>query len=159
MDKDRQKKLIIILGIVLFGLIASGAAVSYTSKPSFCTSCHEVAPSVAGWEQGTHANVDCLKCHAEPGVMGKVKIKLGGLHEVKVHLTENRTNWDIKGYVPNERCLTCHEAKMDSYDKFIKPIHDKAIKGEEGFNCGQCHRSTIHGEKEYKDERLEATKS
>lgn len=147
-SKEIQKKIIIILGALSIGLLGTGAAISYSSQPSFCTNCHEVAPSVAGWEQGTHSKVDCLACHADPGLVGKIKIKVGGLQEVKVHLTEDLTNWDLRGHVPNERCLTCHEAKMNKIPTFVRDIHEQALKGE--GNCGQCHRSAIHGEREYK---------
>ncbi len=138
---ENRKKLILIIGLSLGVLIMLGSAgISYTSKPSFCTSCHEVAPAVAAWETSAHNSVDCLKCHAEPGFIGKVKIKLGAVHEIKAHLFDNLTSEDLKAEVPRERCFSCHAQEDLIKDK---PLHEEIVANEE-VTCASCHRNAIH---------------
>jgi len=153
MERSKMKKLIIILGIALIGIIGSGAAVSYTSQPSFCTSCHEVAPAVESWEVSAHQQVDCMACHADPGFTGKMKIKLNSWKEIKAHLFDNLSPEEVGAHVevPADRCLSCHVTEGEPTNKYAKGLdvgslpdfamHENATE----LDCISCHgRDIVH---------------
>ena len=39
----------------------------YTSRSEFCNSCHIMEPYYVSWQESSHANVACIKCHFAPG--------------------------------------------------------------------------------------------
>jgi nitrate/TMAO reductase-like tetraheme cytochrome c subunit len=136
----KKDRLYILLGVfVAVGLIAFGA-IEYTSSPGFCSSCHEIAPSVDGWRSSAHAVDDaatCLDCHADPGFVGEMIAHIGGLQEAYVHVTEKPTAQDIDGLVPQARCLECHD---DAWDDEAFPVDHPTKESP----CGVCHRDSAH---------------
>jgi cytochrome c-type protein NapC len=45
------------------------ASVEITSRSSFCNSCHIMESYYKSWQAGTHAQVECVKCHIPPGTV------------------------------------------------------------------------------------------
>lgn len=131
---------LIIIGIT-FSLIvlASGVGMSYTSKPNFCSTCHSMENAYTAWTVGNHKEIDCIKCHVDPGVVNKIKLKLGGLNQVYLTVTGNEPEV-IKAEVPMRRCFNCHN-KKELLTK--QPLHE-SIVAEEGTSCASCHRTVIH---------------
>ncbi len=136
-----NKKLVLIFSLGIGLLVFLGSyGVAYTSQPSFCTNCHEVAPAVTNWESSAHNSVDCLKCHAEPGMIGTLERKLGAWKEVKSHLFDDLTYADLETIVPANRCFACHKEEELFQDK---PFHEQFVNVE-NKSCASCHREAIH---------------
>ncbi len=127
-----------LLGIALFG------AMKYTSRSGFCASCHEMTPMYKAWQQSGHAGVDCVKCHAEPGLAGYVGTKVKALGEVYYHITGsykkpitiNSETWQF-----SQRCLLCHENIKGSG----KPHN--SVHFQQQMPCTSCHRDMVHDPK------------
>ena len=143
-----KKKL--LLTLVIAGIIlatALGIGIHETSKPTFCNTCHSMEPYVAAWKTSTHASTDCMACHRDPGLVGLVKVKLGGLKQVAVELTSKPEPEEIKGKaeVPNRRCQSCHELNKLSGPTAINFSHELHA-GKKGLECVTCHGDLVHGE-------------
>lgn len=132
-----RRKLYLWVGVLVAFVILTVGTLEVTSTPEFCGSCHEVEPSMIGWETSAHADVSCMKCHAGDGVLGYLATKIGGLREVYVHVTEKPENADLVGEVDVEKCLTCHEDEWED-ETFVAehPTQDAP--------CAACHRETFH---------------
>ncbi len=87
----KTKKTVFFIGlglmIAVVLLIGAYAAMHYTSQPQFCVTCHEIEPSGASWETGSHQEVKCLSCHATPGNLGYIERKVGSYKEIYLHFT------------------------------------------------------------------------
>jgi len=107
--------------------------------------CHEMQPAVEGWSRGTHDDYSCLACHADPGVIGYLKVKIvdGLWRDVRIHLT-NPPEQVAKSYVPPSRCMTCH---ADEFRKagFLEehPTEARDLSDPDEY-CPECHRDSIH---------------
>ncbi|GAB4280974.1 MAG: hypothetical protein Kow0067_00040 [Coriobacteriia bacterium] len=138
--RKKTKKRWIVVGVLAALVVVGVAAFEYTSTPGFCESCHEIAPSVEGWRASAHAQddaADCMDCHADAGFVGELVTHIGGIQEAYVHITESPEEGDIRGEVPAERCVRCHE---DAWD-------DEAFAAEHPTPeapCGVCHRDSAH---------------
>lgn len=135
---------LIVLGIAV-GVIAilAGAAVAataYTSRPGFCTSCHEMTPYYSAWNAGPHTGVACVDCHVDPGLAAQVPHKVEALREVYVHFTSNPTfpGTDVSP-IPDSRCLACHSGTI----AVDKPGFDHE-QHRQGRSCVQCHTGVGH---------------
>ncbi len=134
--RKRSGKLWILLGVLL-ALVAVVVGVwEYTSTPGFCASCHVIRPSVDGWRDSAHADeAECMDCHADEGFSGEFIAHIGGLEEVYMLWTEKPEAEDIRGHVPIERCLSCHE------EDWAELPEDHPTREAP---CGVCHRDTAH---------------
>ena len=139
---DRRKKhfiLIIALGIGL-GLVLAFGAIKYTSRPQFCATCHEIAPYVARWEESVHKDTNCVKCHAEPGLIGTYKRKLYSVKELVSHVQGKEPSGATE--VPNKNCLQCHDIeKLENSEKFN---HSPHLAADSNLECLNCHRGVGH---------------
>lgn len=141
------KYLVIGLGVLIIGSIL---AMKATSTPQFCASCHRISVAVTAWEQFSHNQVDCLDCHADPGVYGYVKRKIYGLHELYVHLFGEYPE-RLEAKVNIENCILCHTGKVKKHpdapnllSEDVKMNHSQFL--EEKVSCLQCHREVAHGD-------------
>ncbi len=134
--KTMYLRLLTGLGVFLaLGAVGFGAW-TYTSTPAFCGSCHEIAPTVDGWRDSAHAKeAVCMDCHADAGLGGEFVAHIGGVKEAYVHFGQGPEVGDIRGAVPAERCLACHEK---DWAKLPKDHPTKEAP------CGVCHRDTAH---------------
>lgn len=132
-----------IAAIIIVVLIVLGVAGNaYMSSPAFCGSCHEMKPYVAMWEKSPHKDVNCLKCHSEPGLAGFVKEKITGLKETYKHFAGFEQ--PIEGFAYESRCLECHKnvREINKGDK-VKIPH--AVHLDNGMKCASCHSRVAHG--------------
>lgn len=127
--------------------IFSFAAIEITGQPEFCNSCHIMDPYYASWEESNHSEVNCLKCHLQPGFAGYVAGKINGLAQA-VDCLVGRVGTKPNGTVVDESCLRsdCHdvdelaETKIDY--RGIKFTHAKHVQRQiDGIplKCGTCH--------------------
>lgn len=131
--KDPVLFVAIIIVIILGFAFANVQVLHYTSEPEFCQKCHPAEKvGVLGeyytWDRSLHATaeVECLDCHGEPGFIGYMKAKLGGVkdlygeffkseeHKMEI-LMKGATDKEFAAeLVPNETCMHCH---TDSVNK------------------------------------------
>lgn len=152
MDKKKKVLVAIVISLVLI-VIATGVGVKATSKPSFCTTCHEIKPAYTSWETSNHKiyGATCLDCHADSGEINLIKRKISSLKEIYIHLSNTPDPMDIKGNVPNSRCLECHSGKQgkEHAGRDVTKFTDTKgkIHNDKNLKCASCHIQSIHGDK------------
>ncbi|HEY6572302.1 MAG TPA: NapC/NirT family cytochrome c, partial [Candidatus Eisenbacteria bacterium] len=77
------------LGALLFamGLVFTFTAVEMTSKPTFCGSCHIMAPYYKSWKGSSHGKIACVECHIPPGVTAEIRKKYEAISMVARYFT------------------------------------------------------------------------
>lgn len=148
-----KKRHVFVATVGLMGFTAVGmllfAAVSFwwTSQPSFCGRCHVMEPYIAAWEQSSHADVNCEKCHLTPGFFGFVGGKIAGLQVVANYIRGDYEDWSFNAAVSNAACLQCHEeiteTSIHNADTGILVSHKDIL--ESGGKCLFCHSTVAHG--------------
>jgi len=149
---SKTKRLIITVSfaIVLLGILAV-VGMHYTSQPNFCTSCHQINPSVVSWSVGPHKDVTCLKCHADPGTVGYVKRKVAGLNEVYLQVT-NQIPDKIEARINPATCISCHTGSSEfpkaknllltSGERAPRFQHTEMLQNN--TSCLTCHQNMGH---------------
>lgn len=147
------KVTIITLGLLIFLFLSALAGMKYTSRPDFCAYCHIMKPAVKTWSALPHKEVNCLECHADPGPIGYIKRKMGGIGEVYKYMSGNYDGvFETKLNMAN--CIKCHSSES----KFAKAKditatgvpraaefpHQDILK--ETPSCLECHNDAGHGE-------------
>jgi hypothetical protein len=130
--------IICFAAIILF----SASLFAYSETPSFCTSCHVMAPKAMAWGASRHAQIGCLDCHAEPGMVGNLKSHLAGVKQAYLFVTGQYIT-PIKGEVKNELCLKCHPqiANTNAVGDIVM-VHGRHMS--KGVNCTDCHARLTH---------------
>jgi nitrate/TMAO reductase-like tetraheme cytochrome c subunit len=124
------------LVVLVLGAVAGTA---YTSRPAFCTSCHEMDPYYAAWNAGGHTGASCVACHVDPGVKAQVSHKFVALKEVYDHFTSDPKFPGAVADVPDSRCLACHDGTITtSVPGFSHESH------RNGRSCVDCHMDSGH---------------
>ena len=157
MEKAKKNRLVIILaGILAIVLLAFGT-VEYTSQTGFCNTCHEMKKSYTGWQNSSHQDLHCYKCHTDEGLAAKVKVKVNGLKEVYIHLTEEVNMDQVNSIIPEQRCLKCHDfGPKGKYGERIIAFHEQ--HQDLKFNCLTCHSTTGHSADNFTGFKNEACK-
>ncbi len=138
-------------------LIVGGVgSVELTSQSWFCSSCHIMEPYYASWKHGPHKDIECIKCHIEPGVDGFLAAKFNGLGQV-VDDVLNRTSTKPSASVSE---LSCTRSGCHSLETLLKKEvntgkfrfrHDKHIGAQHlgvEISCGTCH-SHVKGDEHF----------
>ena len=105
-----QHKATIVLALVA-GAIALGAvAIPITNHPTFCASCHTIAPSYESWVKSSHREVTCVACHVRPGIEGWLHDKAwAGTKDLGIYLFGSPTDpHNLQANVDSNVCLSCH---------------------------------------------------
>jgi nitrate/TMAO reductase-like tetraheme cytochrome c subunit len=123
---------LVIIVLIAGGIFVNIEAFHLSSTSKFCGTCHpeeKVGPlsEYHTWANNIHstAHVECLDCHGDPGFVGYVKAKIGGIkdlygeffksyeHKMEV-LQKGATDKEYAAeLVPNERCLFCHSDSVN----------------------------------------------
>lgn len=150
----KWKRLAPVLLVVF--VVGSIAMVETTSTSSFCNSCHIMGPYYDSWKTSAHKDVECVKCHIDPGVDSFVAAKLNGLGQV-VDDVLHRTSTKPSASVNELSCTRsgCHsvetlKSKATINDKF-KFRHDKHLGTKHlgvEITCSACH-SHVKGDEHF----------
>lgn len=152
----RRARLIIlgvaaVLGAFLLsmGLVTTGAAV-YTSRSEFCVSCHIMEPYYVSWQESSHHDVACIKCHFPPGAAEKVRGKMLGLVQLLKYVTET-AGPRLTAEIDDASCLRCHDTRLLSgrvdfhgipFDH--RPHLTETRRGKQ-LRCTSCHSQIVQG--------------
>ena len=132
----------VVGGVIVLLVIAAFVAAHFTSRSSFCNSCHEMNPYYASWQTSTHKTAECRDCHIPPGVIPYIETKLGSFREIYVHFSANpEAPLAVTREIPNASCFRCH----------TNPPADPSLpnvifahKTHSGIDCISCHVRLVH---------------
>ena len=136
--------------LVLLALMTGGAA-QYTSRSEFCNSCHIMEPYYVSWQESSHHDVSCIKCHFPPGAAEKVRGKMLGLVQLLKYVTESAGPRPA-AEIPDESCLRCHDTRLLAgrvefhgvpFDH--RPHLTETRRGKQ-LRCTSCHSQIVQGE-------------
>ncbi len=137
---------------VLLLTVGTGTAGWYTSRSQFCNSCHIMEPYYTSWQESSHKDVACTKCHFPPGVAEKARGKVLGLLQLAKYVTQTQGPRPV-AEIPDASCLRsgCHETRLLSGRVDFKGIafdHGKHLghlsQGIE-LRCTSCHSQIVQG--------------
>lgn len=140
---NRWKVIVALLTtfIVLLGILYG--AISYTSTPSFCATCHEMAAEHVTFQASAHNQIKCTECHIEPGAANLVIHKVESLKEVYYHIVGPPDPIIQTVAVTDENCKQCHSKnRLISANGDLIVNHEGHI--EEGIPCITCHSGVAH---------------
>ncbi len=138
-------------GMIVLILI-SATAIWYTSRPDFCRSCHIMEPYYVSWQNSSHKDVDCIKCHFAPGAFEKARGKLLGLVQLAKYVTSTEGPRPA-AEIPDASCLrsSCHETRLLSGRVDFQGIpfdhapHLENILHGKKLRCVSCHGQIVQG--------------
>ena len=142
-----------VSAIILLLFLTVGAA-EYTSRPSFCPTCHYMETFYQSWRVSAHNKVDCVECHFEPGISGTVRGKLNGLVQIVNYISlsyKKRKPW---AEIPDNTCTRsgCHERKPlqdTTYQfkgvEFNHKNHLQGLRRGKTLKCVSCHSQIVQG--------------
>jgi nitrate/TMAO reductase-like tetraheme cytochrome c subunit len=142
------------LFLLLLLILAGGAGViAFSSRPAFCSTCHLMDKDINAWEKSTHQNVNCIKCHVEPGLIPLIKDKIMAVKHPVTLIFGNieepiNKESEVAEKMHDESCLHCHPLrKVKKYDGIIMnhEAHFEKVK------CSVCHNRVAHPLKGYKN--------
>ena len=134
--------IVIVIGIAIFT-----AAITYTSTPRFCSSCHIMETRYVSWRNSDHVlYTNCLSCHSKPGLMGEIEAHLAGSRYVYSFLRGHVSRPILLAEVPNENCFKCHEQAQLKEKPGTGEIHDTyhRIHIAKELHCVECHGGLAH---------------
>jgi nitrate/TMAO reductase-like tetraheme cytochrome c subunit len=132
----------VVGAVIVLLIIAAFVAAHFTSRSSFCNSCHEMNPYYASWQTSTHKTAECRDCHIPPGFVSYIKTKLGSLREIYVHVSGNpEAPLAVTRKIPNASCFRCHD--NPPADPSL-PTVTFAHKTHSGIDCISCHVRLVH---------------
>jgi cytochrome c-type protein NapC len=162
----RTTKIVLLFGI---GLLPIGTAMTgnyagfeATKARTFCGSCHVMTPyandsadprsTTLAARHGRNAlfgKDNCYACHADYGMFGTVKTKLGGLRHVyyyateyhSMSLAEAREKIHIIKPFQNATCMQCHSTQNPTWNAVEdhKSTLERVRSGEVSCASDGCH--------------------
>jgi nitrate/TMAO reductase-like tetraheme cytochrome c subunit len=133
----------LIAFIVIFG--GGYGVIAFTNSPTFCSSCHEMAPEYTTFTASAHSEISCVQCHIKPGFINMMTHKVISLKEVYHHvmgIPEQIVQTEHEA-VSDENCLQCHSKnRLVTASKDLIVNHKGHI--EEGVPCISCHAGVVH---------------
>jgi nitrate/TMAO reductase-like tetraheme cytochrome c subunit len=138
--------------VIVLLLVMLGSAAWYTSRSEFCSSCHIMQPYYKSWQESSHRNVACIKCHFPPGVAEEVRGKMLGLVQLAKYVTQSQGPRPA-AEVSDASCLRvgCHETRLLSGKVNFHgiPFDHTHHLGEERrgkkLRCTSCHSQIVQG--------------
>lgn len=125
----------------------------YTSRSEFCNTCHIMEPYYISWQESTHRDVACIKCHFAPGFAEKIRGKMLGLVQLAKYVTKTEGPRPA-AEIPDASCLRsgCHETRLLSGAAefhgvpFDHEPHLKQLRRGKQLRCTSCHSQIVQGE-------------
>ncbi|WP_075860391.1 cytochrome c3 family protein [Carboxydothermus pertinax] len=145
LGEKRTKILLVVSGVLLTLLVIAVSLFEVTSLTLTCKTCHEMLPEYYTWKASSHSELNCLKCHVQPGIGNLFKFKAEMLNFAYLHFTKKYLlPISLKKDIPQRNCTRCHGLKrpITPSGDIIVP-HDKHKSA--GVQCLECHRGIAHG--------------
>ncbi|MCL1791017.1 MAG: NapC/NirT family cytochrome c [Peptococcaceae bacterium] len=143
--KKGSKGKVIILIVILVIIVGGAFTVELSSQTFFCNTCKVMNTFHDEWENSSHASVDCIKCHSQPGILGLAEAKMNGLSQFVVNLTGAPDPADIKADENAVHCISCHQDKPRSNVEQAKDAKDPhSDRHFPEMSCVTCHTGLTH---------------
>ena len=149
------KRFLLMSGLTIFGLLLLlSVSAEYTSRPSFCPTCHYMETFYQSWRTSAHNKVDCVECHFEPGISGTIRGKLNGLVQIVNYVSMSYKKRKPWAEIPDNTCARsgCHEkqALQDSTYNFKGVMfnhknHLQELRRGKTLKCTSCHSQIVQG--------------
>lgn len=155
------------VGIIFWG--GFNTAMELSSSVAFCTSCHDMAPVDAEWQQSVHyqnaagVRATCSDCHVPrawgPKVMRKTRATLtevpnwilgtiGTPEKFEAHRAEMAERvWAEMRANDSRECRNCHALEtmdLEQQERSARRKHTLERKLEKGETCIDCHQGVAH---------------
>ena len=143
----------------LIAIPAGYGFMEYSTQPEFCASCHNMVPYVKSWETSRHgkANVSCIDCHFEPGVLETLQGKFKASTQLVKYVTstEGSKPW---AQVSDSSCMRggCHSTRLlegkvaFSIGRTAIPFdhtpHLTEMRRGKKLRCTSCHSQIVQGQ-------------
>jgi predicted CXXCH cytochrome family protein len=142
-----------IFAFVVLILAVLGLA-EYSTRPSFCNSCHIMEPYYISWSTSSHNNVPCVDCHYPPDLRGTVWVKYQALSQLAKYVTRT---YGTKPYaeIEDASCLRagCHDTRLLSgkveyheHVVFDHTPHLAEMRRQKKLRCTSCHSQMAIGD-------------
>lgn len=134
-----------LFGLVLLLILVIGIPSAYTSRDSFCGSCHIMQPYYNSWIKSTHAKASCVSCHNDPGLTGWTAAKAALFRQVVAAVIFRPDKINDGAPVPNSNCIHCHaeNRKITMQNDLKLPAGHHKMKGNP-YRCVDCHKNLVH---------------
>lgn len=129
--------------LVIFGGMTG--VIAFTNSPTFCSSCHEMAPEYNTYLVTSHSQVTCVQCHIKPGLFNMITHKMKSLKEVYYHVTgvPDPIVQTEEEAISNVNCLQCHsESRLVTASGDLIVNHKGHI--DQDIPCVVCHAGVAH---------------
>jgi nitrate/TMAO reductase-like tetraheme cytochrome c subunit len=154
--KKRRKRLILFLSALGIFVVLLVVAVEFTSHSGFCSSCHYMKPYFQSWEESSHGQFECSKCHYPPGggITSKLRVKIEGLVMLGRYWTKLYLKSKPWAEISDESCLQagCHDKRLLEGKVMFKTvvfdhkIHFEDLRRGKKLQCTSCHSQIVQGE-------------
>ncbi len=144
---------IVLAAVVVVGGGGTYVAMSVTTKPEFCASCHIMEPYVESWRNSSHKDVACVDCHYEPGLLETFEGKFKALSQLAKYVTSTQGTkpW---AEVSDFSCMRsgCHSNRLLEGEiqfgriRFDHRHHLIDLKRGKKLRCTSCHSQIVQGE-------------
>jgi predicted CXXCH cytochrome family protein len=137
--------------VVLVLVLMTAGAAQYTSRSAFCNSCHIMEPYYVSWQESSHHDVACIKCHFPPGAGEKVRGKMQGLVQLLKYVTQT-AGPRLSAEIPDESCLRCHDTRLLSGRVEFQGVpfdhgpHLADTRRGKKLRCTSCHGQIVQGD-------------
>jgi len=150
----RPRFFALIGALVFFGALFAGGMAKYSTSPSFCNSCHIMAPYYQAWKTSKHKDVPCVECHYPPGSHQTLLWKkFQAMSQVVKYVTRTYSSKPF-AEVEDSACLRvgCHstrllEGKLVSKAgvRFDHRPHLSGVRRGRQLRCVSCHSQVMVG--------------
>jgi nitrate/TMAO reductase-like tetraheme cytochrome c subunit len=138
---------IFLLLVAVLGIAATAGwgVLTYTSSPSFCSSCHIMQTRYVSWQRSAHwGKATCIECHSEPGTWGEIKAHLNGTRYLYVMMTGAMSGPILRASVESATCESCHAPAQLPESARNHRIHHQFHRSA-AIECVACHGGLVHG--------------
>jgi len=143
-------------GIPLALVIFTAVAAEWTSRSSFCVTCHYMQPFYDSWKSSSHHDVECIKCHYPPNFQGAVKGKLRGIYQVVAYVSQAYKRSRPWAEIQDASCLrpNCHSVNIMADTtvvmyrgvRYQHAAHLEHPRRGTRLRCTSCHSQIVQGD-------------
>lgn len=163
-SKSKIIGVIVVVIILVLGYRSIEKMDAYTSRDSYCISCHVHIEADHFWGLSSHyktesgEQIHCVDCHLPPKESADywpAKIKAGSKDLYAYYFkNHDKINWAEKSeienaarFTPKESCISCHE-NLFPFDlsKKGEKAHLYYRRNEADLHCINCHKGVGHGD-------------
>lgn len=142
----RLRALVLAAASVLIALAIVTVAFDIATRvPRVCAGCHGRTEHFRAWEDSTHADVACRRCHWRPGLAGSLQAQVDVAEMIANRLGGRTPPSALANRVPtpSAACRSCHREIGDEVvGRSVRTRHRDFV--DAGHGCESCHERVGH---------------